>query len=89
MKFATNWPVYLRLQLIMPKYLDTLENIYTAMQVSRKLGNSLENLDDFWLKYHLPDSLKTFLVWKPFQQTIELLRCVKKNKKKQFAFSKC
>ena len=49
------------IQLLMPKYLGTLENIHTAMQVSRKFGNSLENLDDFWLKYQLPDSLKIFL----------------------------
>ena len=37
----------------MPKYLDTLANIYTAMQVSRKFGNSFENLDNFLLKYQL------------------------------------
>ena len=35
------------LQLIMPKYLDTLENIYADMRVSRKLGNYLKHLDDF------------------------------------------
>ena len=52
----------------------TLANIYTAMQVSRKLGNLIKYLDDFWLKYLLTDSLKIFLIWKPFRKTIKYLK---------------
>ena len=33
----------------------------------------------FWWKCQLPDSLKIFLMWKPFRQTIEYLKCVKKK----------
>ena len=50
------------------------------MQVSRKFGNSLENLNDFILKYQLPDSLTIFLIWKPCRRTKKYLKHVKKKK---------
>ena len=64
------------IQLIMPKYLDTITNMYTDVQVSRKLGNSLENLEGFGgcIKAH-----KVFLSLSYGRVFILLLLCIKNN----------
>jgi hypothetical protein len=64
------------IQLIMPKYLDTITNMYAVVQVSRKLGNSLENLEGFGgcSKAH-----KVFLSLSYGRVFILLLLCIKNN----------
>ena len=66
-KYKCQW----KNKLLMPKYLDALANVYTAMQVYRKFRLKKKKFNDFLLKYLLPESLKIFILWKPFKQTIK------------------